>query len=493
MLRKLMLVLLSWSLWNPCRAATPDVVALGDRRELFIDRHVVERLEGCRLAMGNPRPAGTAVLFDRPWEGAFCGYATVLIAQGQYHLYYRGLPESGRDGSAAECTCYAQSSDGVVWNKPALRLFSVPGHPENNIVLADEAPFSHNFCPFFDEHPGVADGERFKALAGTSETGLWAFVSADGLRWRKLGEGPVFQDTGWVFDSQNVPCWSASDDCYVLYYRQSPAGIRSIARATSVDFLHWTTGTIQTFGDAPAEHLYTNQTLPYYRAPQVSVGIAARFMPGRRVLSAEQAAAIRVDPGYFGDCSDAVLLTTRGGNRFDRTFLEAFVRPGLGWENWVSRTNYPALGVVPTGEGEMSFYVQKNYGQPTARLERYALRTDGFASLHADRPRGECLTRALSFHLPVPAAGGNPRVALSLNFATSAAGSVQVEVQDASGQPLAGWALSDCQELIGDDLDRLVRWNDRADLGELDGQPLRLRLVLSDADVYSFRFQPLLP
>ena len=62
------------------------------------------------------------------------------------------------------------------------------------------------------------------------------------------------------------------------------------------------------------------------------VAIAARFFPGRRVLTAEQAKAINVDPGYFNDCSDGVLMTTRGGDRFDRTFMEGFLCPGLGLE-----------------------------------------------------------------------------------------------------------------------------------------------------------------
>ena len=35
---------------------------------------------------------------------------------------------------------------------------------------------------------------------------------------------------------------------------------------------------------APIEQLYTNQTQPYFRAPQIYISTAARFMLGRRVL-----------------------------------------------------------------------------------------------------------------------------------------------------------------------------------------------------------------
>jgi hypothetical protein len=143
----------------------------------------------------------------------------------------------------------------------------------------------------------------------------------------------------------------------------------------------------------------------------------------------------------------------------------------------VSRDNYPALNVVETGEGEMSFYVNRHYGQPTAHLQRFALRTDGFASLRAGWRGGEAQTKPLTFT-------GRE---LELNFATSAAGGVRVEVQDVAGQPLPGLSLDDCVEMIGDRLARKVRWRE-ATLAGLAGTPVRLLLTLRDADLYSLRF-----
>ena len=115
--------------------------------------------------------------------------------------------------------------------------------------------------------------------------------------------------------------------------------------------------------------------------------------------------------GGAGDVSDGVLLTTRAGStRYDFTFKESFVRPGLGSENWTSRSNYPALGVVQTGPAEMSFYVQRHYGHEMAHLQRMTLRLDGFASLHAPYAGGQMVTTPLTF------AGRY----LELNYATSA-------------------------------------------------------------------------
>lgn len=39
---------------------------------------------------------------------------------------------------------------------------------------------------------------------------------------------------------------------------------------------------------------------------------------------------------------------------------------------------------------------------------------------------------------------------LSINFSTSAAGSVRVEIQNAAGKPVPGHTLGDCPEIIGD-------------------------------------------
>ncbi|HQR33137.1 MAG TPA: hypothetical protein PLK30_10385 [Blastocatellia bacterium] len=465
----------SVSRFQPAQTAT--VRDIGSRLELFVDQYLVDRVQGVNFVLQTPTDAGEVLRFDKPWEGAFAGYCTVIKDGDLFRLYYRGLPLARQDGSTSETTCYAESRDGLTWTKPDLGLYEVMGTRRNNVILADSAPLSHNFSPLLDARPGVPANEKFKALAGTKKSGLFALTSADGIRWRKLSEQPVF--TEGDFDSQNLAFWSESEQQYVCYFRVFRNRIRTIARTTSPDFLHWSQPADMGFGDAPVEHLYTNQTHPYFRAPHIYLGIAARFMPGRQVLSEAQARAINVDPGYFRDCSDSVLLTSRGGNRYERQFLEALLKPDLGMENWTSRTNYPALNIVPTGTGEMSFYVQKHYGQPTHHLRRYKLRTDGLVAAHAPYRGGELLTHPLKF----------TGKTLLINFATSAAGGVRVELQDAIGQPLPGFALADSVEQIGNELERVVTWKSGGDVSALAGRTVRLRFVMKDAELFSLRFR----
>jgi len=46
-----------------------------------------------------------------------------------------------------------------------------------------------------------------------------------------------------------------------------------------------------------------------------------------------------------------------------------------------------------------------------------------------------------------------------LNYATSAAGSVRVQVTDADGKALPGFTLGECSEIYGDEIEQAVSWN----------------------------------
>lgn len=465
-------------------------IDIGTRRELFVDRYLVERLSRAELRLHHPQRAGAVLVHDRPWEGILTLHVTVLEEGDTYRMYYRGWPQkpglrANDPGQHPPVTCYAESRDGVHWQRPSLGLHQVFGTRQNNVVLAGPRPVTQRFSPMLDTRPGVPASERLKALGGNKDTGLVLYSSGDGIHWEPMDLGPVVE--GYAFDSQNTIFWSQHEQCYVCVFRhmQEVEGqrVRWLARTTSPDLAQWTRPEIYDFGEAPAEHLYTNQMAPYFRAPHLYVGTAARFLPGRWALSPAQEEAMDLHgeanySGLPGALSDGVLLTSRGGNHIDRTFLESFVRAGEDPRDWVARSNYPALGVVATGEREMSLYVSRHYGQPSAYLERLTLRTDGFASLHAGYGGGEMVTRPLVF-------SGRE---LEINFATSAAGGLRMELQVEGGAAIEGYALADCEEQIGDEVERVVRWKGGSDLSALARRPVRVRVVLKDGDLYSVRF-----
>ncbi|PYV08327.1 MAG: hypothetical protein DMG07_26140, partial [Acidobacteria bacterium] len=189
---------------------TGSVIDLASRRELMVDRFLIDRLEGTSLRLQTPRPGGVALTYDRPWEDRFSFYTTVLKDGGKYLMYYRvyfgGVIDKG-DG-----TCYAESTDGIHWTRPSLGLVEFAGSRHNNLI----EPPGKQFTAFIDTRPGVPAAERFK---GNCEGGggLQGWVSGDGIHWKKVQEAPIImRSLANNFDSQNVMFWSEAERCYVL-------------------------------------------------------------------------------------------------------------------------------------------------------------------------------------------------------------------------------------------------------------------------------------
>ncbi len=481
------------------------VVDIGSRLELFVDDYLIDHLDRVELRLQRPQ---RMPLPKSPLRG---GYVTVIKDGDLYRAWYRGnvagfVPDPWFSGHPGEITCYAESLDGHEWIFPDLGIYDIEAtqpftsptvkedwHP-NNVVLANLPPFSTNFSPFLDTREGVPENERYKAIAGhpgynrdVEADGLHTFVSPDGIQWEKLSEDPAIPyDMSWMhaFDSQNVAFWSEEEGLYVCYLRLwmpredvqladdisarrgdhgGSRNLRAIGRSTSPDFINWSEPEL-TYPNLPGEHLYTSQTHPYFRAPHIYLATPSRYLAGR--VREEATIPMR-------GSMDILFMTWRAGqNNYTRLFHDAFIRPGLDPMRWGNRANYVALNVVPTGPTEMSIW-------HTHSGHRYVLRTDGFVAAQAGAQPGELVTKPLTF-------SGD---ALFINYSTSAAGGVRVEIQDASGAPLEGFELENCLEIIGDEIERAVRWKGDPDLDALSGQAVRLRFVLLETDLFSFQFR----
>jgi len=177
--------------------------------------------------------------------------------------------------------------------------------------------------------------------------------------------------------------------------------------------------------------------------------------------------------------NDIVFMSSRDGLNFDRSFKEAILRPGLDRENWHERGVYMETGILHTSPEEMSMYASDHWRYPTTRIRRYTLRTDGFVAINAGYGGGELVTHPMIFE------GGE----LEVNYSTSAAGSLRVEIQDAEGRPVPGLSLDDSPEMFGDEIEGTIAWSSGAALGDLAGKPVKLRFALKDADLYAVRFR----
>jgi len=516
-------------------AAQIAATDIGSRRELWVDGFLADHLGGrAELRLHHPIPQEVVIVFDRPWEGNATCYASVFQDNGIYRMYYRAwtiavIHGQANDHAIPQVICYAESKDGTHWERPSLGLHEFRGSKDNNIVFVGETFNGAKLIPgneavFRDENPAVSPDARYKTMRTGSKVGLFAFKSPDGLHWSAMSAEPVIVDhTRNAFDSQQCAFWDTVRKEYRVYWRfyDRTTGGRSIRTSSWKDFLHWENRENLAYMDSPPEELYENCVKPYYRAPQILIGFPVRYVErgwsdsmralpdlenrevraGHQALSDEERResevagspkamnnglrATTVHERYGTALTEGLVMASRDGVRFKR-WNEAFVRPGiertgtwnygqcyLGWHAVETRS---ALEGAPN---ELSIYSSESYWIGEAsRLRRYTLRLDGFVSVQAPLSGGEVVTK------PVVFSGKQ----LDLNFSTSAAGSVQVEIQGGDGHALPGFSLEDCPPLFGDSISRPVTWKNGADVGPLVGRPVRLRFVLRDADVYAFQF-----
>ncbi|MBP86601.1 MAG: hypothetical protein CMJ64_07795 [Planctomycetaceae bacterium] len=480
-----------------------EPIDIGSRRELFVDGYLIDKLEAARLTLHHPQPREVAIRFDQPWEGNTSGYPTVMRDGEMFKMIYGGhrmVWDTGKlQMSHSPVVCYAESRDGITWTKPHLREFPLLGQmakqvsdPLANNIVWPGSPYSGTFVPFLDTRPGCPASEKFKAVGGNSKTGLHLFTSPDAIQWTKSEEA-IFKQG--ALDSMNVVFFEPRDRQYVLYFRTVVEGMRSISMATSPDLVNWSEPVALEYPGSPRQQMYTNGIQPYYRAPHLRFGFPTRYTARQmtRKLRALEPVKLRAEltAAYArvgSDLTDGLFMSSRDGIRFHR-WDEAFLRPGpeasAGRSNWMYGDNYQSYGLFETASetsdapNEISMLFSEGYWRDgESRLRRYTIRLDGFVSVQTPFSGGEVVTKPLVF-------SGNE---LHINFSTSAAGSVRVEIQDVNGEAIPGYALDDCIELIGDSVEHIVLWKAGSDVGSLVGKPIQLRFVMKDADVYSFRF-----
>ena len=107
------------------------------------------------------------------------------------------------------------------------------------------------------------------------------------------------------------------------------------------------------------------------------------------------------------------------------------------------------------------------------------MRVDGIISVHANFTGGFARTRPFTFE-------GDELV---INYATTASGTINVEIQDENGLTLSGFSSSRSDDIFGDEIERVVTWGGDGDLSELEGQTIRLRFNMKQADLYSLQFR----
>ena len=244
--------------------------------EDFIEKHNI----AWRVELAQEEPSNPIMETMFPWESACVfSHGTIMLdpTDGLWKAWYIAVPEHKFSPSAERRLCYAESKDGLNWDRPLLDLHSYGDHAQTNILLSIESggPCQHasvivhpdaepsrRYEMFIMRLPGwecgynVVEGfplpedRATHAKKDKDETvfgvGLYRYTSADGKLWEPWVALDVeSSDSGWV--SQ------LADGTYVMYHKIAipalPGGVipydvaagrcRIMMRRTSLDGTNW--------------------------------------------------------------------------------------------------------------------------------------------------------------------------------------------------------------------------------------------------------------
>ena len=469
-------------------------IVINDRREPLWDKFLVdEDKTTAALSVNRPKKCGIVYDFDAPWEGNGY-YPTVVRDADRWCIYYGAGPgavfdEDGKLDESKSRVCKIESYDGLHWKRPSIDT-NVEKYGHNNVVLDHPTEPRDSLSVFIDDNPDCPPDRRYKGLVRVedgckvfSEGGALAcYASADGDHFVRIEDAS--REPG-KFDSLNTVYYDKHAGLYKLYHRDFLNGKRAIRYKSSSDFKEWRDEGIISFDDGEEFQLYTNNIKQYYRAPHIQIGFPVRYVERRDwTENYEQMPDLEFRKSLLDNkdyrrgglaLTDTLFMTSRDGLRWKR-FSEAFVAPDCEKPyEWKYGHCYLSHGFVESGD-ELYFYAverRAHLGKPAdkpAQLRMYSIRLDGFASFKAPYSGARLVTKPIVFE-------GSE---LSINFRTSAGGSIYVRLRDSDGN------VAESCEIFGNNVDRRVPFN--KSVADFAGKAVTLEFEMRDAEIYSFKF-----
>lgn len=476
---------------------------IGNQKQVFLDWHLIE--PGYGVSWGGERPTSWEMPFgvristhrpridarplvapEHPWESRINVYSTLFEDEGRFRLYYECYLVAERDqpDDLKAMLAYAESSDGVTWEKPTIGQVDFKGSKANNLVYGLDLARgrgAHGATVFKD--PSAPPEERYKLVHMAREAkrlGVFGAVSPDGLHWSPIDQ-PVLND--YMSDTQTVVAFDPAKGRYVGYFRGWNGlhqgnwhGRRTIAYAETEDFRHWPVPEMivePDQHDGPDTDIYTNGYTAWPGAADAYLLFPAFYQRARDVLEVQ-------------------LLTSRDGVRWERANREPVVpagEPGSTWEGGV----YAGCGLAALRPNEWSLPIgpqwhthnQEHFehgriANPPHRgyVARAIWRKDGFTSLEASA-EGRCTTVPLTF-------SGSQ---LEVNAWTHYGGELRLELIEANGAAIPGYSLAECDPISGEAANQTITWQGNPDLAAWASKPVRLRLWLRRARLHALQFR----
>jgi hypothetical protein len=475
---------------------------VGSAAQLFVDKVLVHDAQGVSFTLhpAQRHSANPILKADQPWEGWRVEiYGNVLFDEDEkiFKMWYLCEPMNRDYFDHANVTCYATSTDGIHWQKPALgTLKAKNGKPHNAVSTVDLANVMK------DRHDPDPP-RRYKMVTFQPKPyGYYTFVSPDSLNWKQESPTPIAPE------GDVVTCYRDERlDRYVALakLRHTVAGQprRCFWTITSPDFKTWTKPQLAFAPDArddagslrriaevrPILDVPDNPSLVrtefygigLYAAESCTIGF-----PWMLTINNNARYGNHEGPG------ELQLAASRDLVNWERPFRTPCVPRGRIGE-WDCGFYVTASQAIRVGDEIRLYYGGSNYthGTPclyraggTGRLTKYTgsiglatWKLDRFVSVDAPAEGGTLTT------VPIRFKGSR----LEINGAAGPSGSIVVEMLDAAGRPLSGWKPSIA--FHGDDLRHVVDFGNGPGVGSLAGKPVALRFGLKSAQLFSFAFR----
>jgi len=453
------------------RHTLSDVLDLGSQRYLLFDDHWLEPGYTVTFVQHSPRKKGVVLEADKPWENlGIWPWNTVMYDDGVFKLWYDAMTHGVWDKSGPRFKAhlaYATSKDGIHWQKPELGLFEYDGSTKNNIL----GQFTWLYGSVFKDPTGP-DERRYKI----TYPGIRLAWSPDGLRWTHSAKRRVMEHTT---DSADVMFWDDRIGKYVGYFRynnfspETKSVPRQVWRSETSDIEDWPKPVLNFRDDAqydrPATDFYNNGVIKYPWAHHAYFMRPSAFHHPSNTLEI-----------HLATSRDGIAWRRPGGNRpwiglgpagsFDSHQL--YITSGIvrvGDELWIYYTGFQA--------GHRRVLVKESHH--VGKVGRAVLRLDGFVSARGDSQPATLTTK------PLRVSGRS----LVLNYDAGATGDVRAELRDKDNQPIPGFTLDECKPLLGSQVHGVVSWKKGSDVSGITTKPLRLHLLIRNADVYTFEFR----
>jgi hypothetical protein len=486
---------------------------------LFADTRRIAALDGDATHRWHPATKVVEPVMhpDKPWDkaGAFL-YGTVLKEGERLRMWYQARRAMG--GGNSHTIAYAESADGLQWEKPHLGLVDFDGSRENNLTTA--ALHLASVIP-----PSQHDGHRYWAAghvsahaataagSGYSRSGMYALTSEDGYAWQRDADEPL-----WPTGRDDTSPYGGGSDVNVViadshrgrYLASSKLHVpvhgfhrRAFAIRTSTDLRAWSPPrpvlAADELDDQRARALGAHHAdfygLTFHPYPDFILGFLWLFYMTPAAPESRWPANRRP---LFGWSRHGRIAEVQPVLSYDGEYwIRPPGRPALiacGDRTWDGGNVATATLPVEMGDEYFHYYgggpvYHGAFGEQVSyRPELGVFTSVGLARMQRDRYASYSATTGGSlvvFHGPVVRTS-NQTPALRIN-ARAPYGAVLAQALDASGRELPGLGLDDCIPFAGDAVDAELRWRG-ATLASLPaGEEIAIRFVLNEADLYAYQ------